>query len=225
MGFETVTIAYEGAIAHHDSTGNSGVIGPGDVQWMTAGAGILHKEYHEKTFAQTGGVMHMMQIWVNLPKVHKSAAPKYQAIQKEQINSVPLPNEGGEVRIIAGEFQGVKGPAATFTPINLFDIRLNRSGKARMTLQANYNTAVMVLHGGVTINRQTAAEERDFVLFSNEDGDIVIEGATDAAAVLLFNGEPIDEPIVQYGPFVMNTRQEISQAIEDFNNGKFGYLE
>lgn len=224
-GFETVTLAYEGSVAHHDSAGNSGVIGPGDVQWMTAGSGVLHQEYHEKAFARSGGVMHMMQLWVNLPKIHKMTPPKYQSIGKEQIGLVNLPDQGGEVRVIAGEFQGVKGPASTFTPINLFNIRLNRNGEVRLALPKTYNTAVLVLEGTIRINDEKDAAERDLVLFMNEEGEIVLKGTSDTVSVLLLNGEPIDEPMIQYGPFVMNNLQEIHQAIEDFDAGRFGQMD
>jgi redox-sensitive bicupin YhaK (pirin superfamily) len=222
-GFETVTIAFEGSVAHNDSAGNSGVIGPGDVQWMTAASGVLHKEYHEKTFSQTGGPMHMMQIWVNLPKAHKMDKPRYQGIVAGQIPPVQLPDEAGQVRVIAGEYNGVKGPARTFTPINLFDILLNPNGRLSLNFPSHENTALMVLNGDVRINGKNATT-LDLVLFENEGEEIAVEARTQAQ-LLLLNGEPIDEPVVQYGPFVMNTQQEIREAIADFNEGKFGHLQ
>lgn len=223
-GFETVTLAFAGGVAHHDSAGNAGVIGPGDVQWMTAGSGILHKEYHEKDFARLGGPLHMMQIWVNLPKVHKMSSPRYQAIVSTQMGCVDLPNKSGQVRVMAGEYMGVRGPALTFSPINMFDIRLKPSGRVPLSFPAQQNTAVIVLNGNVVINGEAVATTLDFVLFENQGEEIAIEASIESH-LLLLNGEPIDEPAVQYGPFVMNTEQEIRQAVADFNSGKFGYLE
>lgn len=221
-GFETVTIAYEGYVEHHDNAGNHGIIGPGDVQWMTAGSGVLHKEYQEKSFSQRGGELHMIQLWVNLPKQYKMSPPKYQALLDEQMGRVELPNDGGTVRVIAGEFEGVKGPAQTFTPVNLFDITCKEQGKARFTLPSMFNTGLLVLKGKVKINETNEYSETDFVLFENEQGDILVEGITENAMVIVMSGEPIEEPMIQYGPFVMNTKQEIVQAYEDFQSGKFG---
>lgn len=223
-GFETVTLAWAGSVAHHDSAGNAGIIGPGDVQWMTAGAGILHKEYHEAEYARTGGVMHMAQIWVNLPRSSKMTAPGYQGIVDADIARVSLPDNAGYVRVIAGEYEGVKGAAHTFTPLNMFDIRLNAGGRVELAFPPEQNTGLMVLDGKVTVNGKTAAQGLDFVLFENDGERIVVEASADAH-LLLLNGEPINEPVVQYGPFVMNTEQEIRQAITDFNAGKFGQME
>ena len=223
-GFETVTLAFEGSVAHHDSAGHAGVIGPGDVQWMTAASGVLHKEYHDRAFAQAGGNMHMMQLWVNLPKAHKMDAPRYQSIAAAQVGTVALPGNSGVVRVIAGEYNGAQGPAKTFTPVNLFDIRLKANGRVPLSFPAHENTAVMVLAGEVNINEKTKATALDFVLFENEGEDIVVEAQTDAH-LLVLNGEPIDEPVVQYGPFVMNSEQEIRQAFADFRNGAFGHLD
>lgn len=222
-GFETVTVAFEGSIAHHDSAGNGGVIGPGDVQWMTAGSGILHREYHEKEYAKAGGPMHMMQIWVNLPKAHKMDPPRYQSLTAERMGRIELP-AGGLLRIIAGAYQGVKGPAITQTPMNLFDIRLAPQGSAAFSFPARENTALLVMQGEVRVNRKTDAGPLDFVLFGHEGEEVVVESRA-GAHLLLLNGEPIEEPVVQYGPFVMNTREEIVQAVEDFNSGRFGTLE
>jgi quercetin 2,3-dioxygenase len=222
-GFETVTIAFQGSVAHHDSTGSGGVIGPGDVQWMTAGSGILHREYHAEAFARQGGPMQMAQLWVNLPKAHKMDTPRYQAIEAAQMGQVELPGEAGVVRVIAGAYRGVKGPASTYTPINLFDVRLNRMGRADFSFPSEENAALLVMKGEVTING-TPARTNDFVLFRNEGEQIAVEAGSEAQ-LLLLEGEPIREPVVAYGPFVMNTKQEIQQAITDFNRGKFGHLE
>ncbi len=221
-GFETVTIALEGSLAHRDSAGNSGVIGPGDVQWMTAASGVLHQEFHEPKFSREGGRMHMFQLWVNLPKAHKMDPPSYQSLTADQMGRVDLPRSGGFVRVIAGEYQGVKGPAKTFTPINLFDLRLKVEGEARFSFPPHQNTGLFVMSGEVTINRTTAAKPLDFVLFENAGEEILIEGSD--AQLLLLSGNPIDEPVVQYGPFVMNTRDEIRQAFADFQSGRFGTL-
>ncbi|MDQ6663273.1 MAG: pirin family protein [Acidobacteriota bacterium] len=223
-GFKTVTLAFEGSVAHHDSAGNAGVIGPGDVQWMTAASGILHKEYHEREFARAGGSMHMAQIWVNLPRTHKMDAPRYQSIVASQIGVVQLPDSAGQVRVIAGEYEGVRGPATTFSPIKMFDIRLNPKGRIHLSFPARENTALMSLMGNVTVNGNTNAAALDFILFENDGEDITVDSHA-GAHLLLLNGEPIDEPVVQSGPFVMNTEGEIRQAMMDFRNGKFGRLE
>ena len=221
-GFETVTIAYKGSVAHHDSTGNSGIINPGDVQWMTAGSGILHKEYHEKEFSNKGGPFEMVQLWVNLPKKDKSTPPHYQAITANKMGKVQLADEGGVVNVIAGNLSGVTGPAFTYSPVNLFDIKLNIDGVFNAAIPASHNTAVLMINGNVQVN-DTPVAEHSFVLFGNEGQDIVIK-ANEGAVVLLLSGEPINEPIASYGPFVMNTQLEIYEAIEDFQAGKFGVL-
>ncbi|MBK0378747.1 pirin family protein [Mucilaginibacter segetis] len=221
-GFETVTIAYKGSVAHHDSTGNSGVINPGDVQWMTAGAGILHKEYHEQEFSKKGGPFEMVQLWVNLPKKDKSTPANYQPITAQQMGKVTLPDKAGIVNVIAGDFNNIKGPAKTFTAINLFDIKLNENGETNFTVPAHHNTALLVINGNVHINGEQA-DEHSFVLFGNTGEDIHIKASTNAV-VLLLSGEPINEPIASYGPFVMNTQQEIMEAIQEFQSGKYGVL-
>ena len=221
-GFETVTIAYKGSVAHHDSTGNSGIINPGDVQWMTAGSGILHKEYHEKEFSNKGGPFEMVQLWVNLPKKDKSTPPHYQAITANKMGKVQLADDGGVVNVIAGNLSGVTGPAFTYSPVNLFDIKLNIHGVFNAAIPASHNTAVLIINGNVQVN-DTPVAEHSFVLFGNEGQDIVIK-ANEGAVVLLLSGEPINEPIASYGPFVMNTQLEIYEAIEDFQAGKFGVL-
>ncbi|MFC5531199.1 pirin family protein [Cohnella yongneupensis] len=221
-GFETVSIAYEGYVEHHDNHGNHGIIGPGDVQWMTAGSGLLHKEYHEREFAKRGGTFHFIQLWVNLPKAHKMHPPAYQELLKENMGRVALPNGGGEVRIIAGEYNGTGGPARTFSPINLFDLQLKKQGVAQFELPAAHNTGVIMLRGSAKINDEQVAEEGSFVLFGNVAGEIRVEGLTDDALVLVLSGEPLGEPVFQYGPFVMNTREEVIQAYSDFQAGKMG---
>ena len=222
-GFETVTIAYKGKVAHHDSAGNSGVIGEGDVQWMTAASGILHKEYHEEEFSRNGGDFQMVQLWVNLPAQHKMSKPKYQGITNEQIAKVSLPNNGGVVEIIAGSYENTKGAASTFTPVHLLNAKLNKNGKATFSFPAHYNTALVVIEGNVKINEVTDVAANHFVLFKNEGENFTVE-ATENAIVLVLSGEPINEPIAAQGPFVMNTRAEIMQAIDDFYAGKFGVL-
>lgn len=223
-GFETVTIAYHGKVAHHDSAGNSGVIREGDVQWMTAGSGILHKEYHEKSFSNKGGLFQMVQLWVNLPKKYKMTEPKYQALVHDKMGKVEIPNNGGIVNIIAGEYQNVKGPAKTFTPINLFDIRLNMNADVSFELPDIHNTAMLILNGTITINDTDTAKTDQFILFGNSGTTVKISTINDSV-ILLLNGKPINESIFQYGPFLMNTKKEIIEAFDDFNNGKFGHLE
>jgi quercetin 2,3-dioxygenase len=221
-GFETVTIAYKGSVAHHDSTGNSGVINPGDVQWMTAGSGILHKEYHEESFSKNGGEFEMVQLWVNLPKKDKLTPAHYQPLTAAQMGKATLDNNGGVVNVIAGNFNGVKGPATTFTEINMFDMHLNKGAEVSTGIPAAHNTGVLVVEGSATINGE-AAELHSFVFFKNEGETIQIK-ANENTVLLLLSGEPIHEPIAQHGPFVMNTMQEIHEAITEFNSGKFGEL-
>ncbi|QEC53512.1 hypothetical protein EDD80_103279 [Anseongella ginsenosidimutans] len=222
-GFETVTIAYKGSVAHHDSAGNTGIIRPGDVQWMTAGSGILHKEYHEETFSRTGGAFEMVQLWVNLPKIDKSVPPHYQTLTADRMGKLVLSEDGGVVNVIAGEAEGVKGPADTYTPVNLFDIRLAAGGEFTARISPDHNTALLVINGDVLVN-DTKVAEHSFVLFKNEGEEIAIKAGNESV-VLLLSGEPINEPVVSYGPFVMNTEEEIKQAILDYNLGKFGHLD
>lgn len=223
-GFETVTIAYHGKVAHHDSAGGGGVIGEGDIQWMTAASGVLHKEYHEENFAKQGGDFQMVQLWVNLPAKDKMSKPKYQAIKNGEINKVELPNNAGLIEVIAGEFENEKGTASTFTPIHLQNAKLNSGGKASFNFPVNYNTAALIVEGKVKINESEIIPEDHFVLFKNEGEEFTLE-AMENAVVLILSGEPIDEPIVSHGPFVMNSREEIMEAFNDYNTGKFGYLE
>ena len=223
-GFETVTIAYHGAVAHHDSSGNSGIIYPGDVQWMTAAAGILHKEYHEENYSLKGGPFQMVQLWVNLPAKDKMGKPGYQSIKQQDMAFVNLPDNGGKIEIIAGDYEGQKGNALTFTPIHLYNARLNTQGKASFSFPANFNTGFMVIEGAVKINQNDIAPVDSFVHFKNQGEQIDVE-ALENSILLVLSGEPINEPIVQYGPFLMNTQEEINQALEDYNQGRFGYIE
>lgn len=222
-GFETVTIAYQGAIAHHDSAGNGGIIRPGEVQWMTAGGGILHNEYHEESFAREGGILHMMQIWVNLPRRDKMTAPKYQDLTTLAIPEVVLPGEKGLVRIISGSYEDTKGTASTFTPVHMLDLRLQAGAEVRLPTPNDYNTALLVLQGKIKTNNSPSISEGQCVLFKNDGDTVRIHSLTDSI-VLFLSGAPIEEPLVHYGPFVMNSVDEINQAIDDFNDGKFGHL-
>jgi len=223
-GFETVTIAYKGKVAHHDSSGGGGVIEEGDVQWMTAASGVLHKEYHDKEWSKTGGDFQMVQLWVNLPKKDKMSAPKYQGIKNKNINRYQLENNAGEVEVIAGQYKDTKGVASTFTPIHMFNAKLNSGGKADFQFPANYNTALLVLEGNIVINGKENTPTDHLALMANDGETFEIE-ATDDAIVLVLSGEPINEPIAAQGPFVMNTREELIEAFNDFNQGKFGHLE
>lgn len=221
-GFETVTIAYNGKVEHHDSAGGGGVIGQGDVQWMTAASGVLHKEFHETEWAKTGGIFQMVQLWVNLPKKDKMSNPKYQAIKNSDMTKVDL-GENGFIEVIAGNYKGNKGPASTFSPVNMMNAKLKKGGKASFDFPEDYNTALLVIEGNVKVNDEVIATDH-FVLFENK-GEIFIIEAIEDAVLLVLSGEPINEPIIANGPFVMNTKEEIIQAFNDFNQGKFGYLE
>lgn len=223
-GFETVTIAYKGKVAHGDSSGNKGIIGEGDVQWMTAASGILHKEYHEEEFSKTGGEFQMVQLWVNLPAKDKMSKPKYQEIVKDRIGKFILPGDGGVIEVISGDYQGIKGAASTFTPVHLFNARLNKGAKATFSFPETYNTALLVVEGSIAVNGEATVATDHLALLANDGRDFTVE-ASENAVVLVLSGEPIHEPIATYGPFVMNTKAEIVQAVEDFNMGKFGYLE
>lgn len=223
-GFETVTIAYKGKVEHHDSSGGGGVISEGDVQWMTAASGVLHKEFHEKEWSKNGGDFQMVQLWVNLPAKDKMSKPKYQAIKNDSIPRYHVENNGGEIEIIAGEYKGIKGAATTFTPMNMFNLKLKSDAEASFSFPANFNTALLVIEGSVKVNDKDIAPTDHFILMSNDGEDFTVK-ATDDAIVLLLSAAPIGEPIAAHGPFVMNTRQELIEAFNDFNTGKFGYLE
>jgi redox-sensitive bicupin YhaK (pirin superfamily) len=218
-GFETVTLAWEGAVAHRDNAGHAGVIGPGDVQWMTAGSGIFHEEYHEDAFAKRGGRMHMMQLWVNLPRKDKGAAPAYQAITAGDIPSVPLPG-GGHVRVIAGTYEGRTGPAHTFTPIAMLDAQVPSGSRLRVPLPSSFNALAVVSSGRVHAG-ETQGKAGDAILFANDGVGLEIVADEDSHVIILA-GEPLHEPIVQYGPFVMNTVDEIERAFHDVETGRFG---
>ncbi|MCD2163858.1 pirin family protein [Comamonas koreensis] len=222
-GFETVTIVYDGEVAHRDSTGQGGEIGPGDVQWMTAGAGILHEEFHSPAFTAKGGKLRMLQLWVNLPAKDKGAAAGYQAIVQSQIPAVALPG-GGQLRVIAGDYQGQQGPAKTFTPMHVWDLRLVAGEKLELELPEGWSTALAIVQGTVLVNGKDVAREAQLVVMAQEGRKLSLEANGDVA-LLLMSGEPIDEPIVGYGPFVMNSQQEIVQAVNDFNSGKFGSMQ
>jgi redox-sensitive bicupin YhaK (pirin superfamily) len=221
-GFETVTIVYEGEVAHRDSTGKGGIIGPGDVQWMTAAGGILHEEFHSPTFSQNGGTFRVVQLWVNLPAKDKMTQPGYQAILDADIPSVAMP--GAKLRVIAGEFQSSKGPAKSFTPINLWDLRLDKGASLVLDLPEAHNAALAVLSGEVTVNGEKTAREAQIVLL-DPAGTQVEVAAGENTMLLVLTGEPIREPIAGYGPFVMNSEAEIRQAISDFNSGRFGLIQ
>ena len=222
-GFETVTIVYEGEVEHRDSSGGGGKIGPGDVQWMTAASGILHDEFHSAEFSRSGGMLEMVQLWVNLRAKDKMSAPRYQTLLGGEIPAVELPNAAGRVRVIAGEFAGARGPAKTFTPIDVWDLRLNQGGSADLPVAAGRTLALIVLHGTVLVNGSEIAREAQMVLLDRAGEDVSIEANNDAT-LLVLSGVPIDEPVVGYGPFVMNTEAEIHQAIDDFNSGRFGHI-
>jgi hypothetical protein len=222
-GFETVTIAYQGKVEHHDSSGGGGVIGEGDVQWMTAASGVLHKEFHETEWSKQGGLFQMVQLWVNLPAKDKKSAPKYQAISKADMTVVGLGENNGSVEIIAGDYQGNKGPASTFTKVNMMNAKLNKGGIAAFNFPAHFSTFGIVIEGEVVINGEKNVPTDYLFLLENEGEDFTIQASEDAV-VLVLSGEPINEPIVPYGPFVMNTREEIIEAYEEFNSGKFGSL-
>jgi len=222
-GFETVTIAYQGSVGHRDSAGNSGVIYPGDVQWMTAASGVVHEELHEAEFTKKGGIFEMVQLWVNLPKVRKMSKPGYQAITKEQIPVIELEG-GGHARVIAGELLGERGPAKTFTPVNLFDVILKAGERFELPLPEGHNAAVVLRKGEVLLNgTETLRGEALIAPLSEEGETVTLEAKTDTQ-LLILSGEPIREPVASYGPFVMNTREELQQAVEDYRAGRMGHL-
>lgn len=222
-GFETVSILWDGALAHEDSSGGKGKLFAGDVQWMTAGAGILHKEFHEEEFSKKGGLLHGAQLWVNLPAKDKSTPPSYQDIRSNNIPEIQLADDNGKIRIIAGEMNGVKGPANTFTRINIFDAHVKADASFDLNVVDGDHTTLLVLKGTVLINDDKIAREGEMLIFDNSGEQIHIQTNNDTH-LLLLSGEPITEPVVSYGPFVMNTQQEIIEAIDDFNAGKFGHL-
>jgi redox-sensitive bicupin YhaK (pirin superfamily) len=222
-GFETVTIVYAGEVEHRDSSGGGGSIGPGDVQWMTAASGIVHEEFHGREFARRGGMFEMVQLWVNLPAKDKMAPPRYQSIVSSEIPTVSLPDDQGVVRVIAGEFASAKGPAKTFTPIHVWDLRLTSDQRTDLAVPDGYTTALVVLKGALRVNGSEPVRAAEVGLFDRTGTSICIDCAHDATALLLC-GAPIEEPIVGYGPFVMNSAQEIRQAMADYQSGQMGHL-
>jgi quercetin 2,3-dioxygenase len=227
-GFETVSIVYAGEVAHRDSAGNGGLIGPGDVQWMTAASGILHEEFHSPGFTRLGGALEMAQLWVNLPARHKMSAPRYQTLLRDQIPDLELPDGAGRIRIIAGEHDGQRGPAATFTDVNVWDVRLEAGRSAALRVPEGHTAALAVLRGTVSVNGAQPVHSAELVVLDRAGDEVHVEAAADTpasgAVLLVLSGEPIAEPIVGYGPFVMNSREEIDAAIEDFRAGRFGRL-
>jgi len=222
-GFETVTVAYQGELEHRDSSGGGGKIGAGDVQWMTAGNGIVHEEFHSQDFTREGGTLQMVQLWVNLRAKDKSAKAGYQTLLKAQIPNVELPQDAGSVRVIAGEYNGHKGPAKTFTPINLWDVTLRAGKSAELPLPDGHTTTFLVLSGEVTVNDEKDAREGDLAIFARAGDSVAVKAKTDAK-LLVMDGEPFAEPVVGQGPFVMNSRAEIQQAFEDYQLGRMGEI-
>ena len=222
-GFETVTIVYEGGVEHRDSTGSGGTIGPGDVQWMTAGGGIVHEEFHSRAFAQSGGLLHMVQLWVNLPAKDKMTPPRYQTLLEAEIPVVELPQAAGQLRVISGEFAGSRGPAQTFSPVDVWDLRLRGGRTAQPAFAEGRTVALVVLAGTVQVNGSEVVRAGQLVVMDRKAGEGFIEANSDAI-VLVLSGEPLNEPIVGYGPFVMNTEKQIHEAIADFNSGNFGRI-
>jgi quercetin 2,3-dioxygenase len=222
-GFETVTIAYQGSVGHRDSAGNSGVIYPGDVQWMTAASGVVHEELHEAEFTKNGGTFEMVQLWVNLPKTQKMSKPRYQGITKAQIPVIELEG-GGHARVIAGELLGRLGPAKTFTAVNLFDVILKAGERFELPLPDGHNAAAVLRRGDVLINGTDTLSGEALIAPLSEEGDAVTLEAKADTQLLILSGEPIAEPVASYGPFVMNTREELAQAVEDYRAGRMGHL-
>ena len=222
-GFETVTIVYDGEVEHRDSTGGGGVIGPGDVQWMTAGGGLVHQEYHGTGYARRGGPFEMVQLWVNLPAQHKMTKPGYQGITSAQIPSVALPDDAGTVRVIAGDYNGTRGPARTFTPMHVWDVRLNAGKHATFTVPAGHTTALFVLRGRISLPDGETAAEAEMAVLERAGNQFTVK-ALESTTLLVLNGQPLNEPVVGHGPFVMNTRAEIEQAIIDYQNGRMGQI-
>ncbi len=222
-GFETITIAYKGKIAHHDSKGNSGIISEGEVQWMTAASGILHKEYHEEEFSRNGGDFHMVQLWLNLPANDKMSEPKYQNISRDQIITYSFPNKNSYIELISGEYDGIKGPASTYTSAQLMNLFLKKDEDCEFNFKADHNTCILVVQGEVSVNDNRVVGLDHFILFKNEEGNIRLKSIQDSI-LLVISVEPIYEPIAAYGPFVMNTQDELRQAFRDYQEGKFGQL-
>jgi redox-sensitive bicupin YhaK (pirin superfamily) len=215
--------AYRGEVQHRDSTGAGGTIGPGDVQWMTAGAGILHEEFHSQAFARSGGTLDMVQLWVNLPAKDKMTTPGYQTLLRQNIPVVELPEGAGSLRVIAGEYGGRTGPAHTFSPMDVWDLCLQRGRSTSLAFKAGRTASLVVLHGTVQVNDSESLREAQLVILDRDAGEVVLEAISDAA-LLVLSGEPLNEPIVGYGPFVMNSEAQIAEALDDFNSGRFGRI-
>ncbi|MBD3896296.1 pirin family protein [Halomonas sp. ML-15] len=222
-GFETVTLVCQGELEHRDSTGSGGLIGEGDVQWMTAGAGIVHEEFHSRDFTERGGTMEMVQLWVNLPARHKSAPANYQTLLADSIPEVILPDGAGRVRVVAGHYEGQRGPARTFTDLNVWDLRLSTGADTQLAVPVGHTTLLVVLSGTVMVNGESLVRGPSVALHGRE-GDMLRLQANNEAKLLLLSGEPIDEPVVGHGPFVMNSVEEIQHAFTDFQQGKYGAL-
>lgn len=223
-GFETVTIAYKGKIEHQDSRGNHGVIGEGDVQWMTAGSGILHQEYHEKEFSKKGGTFQMVQMWVNLPAKDKETTPKYQDLLFEDMTKVQL-NENSFINVIAGSYKEQKGKGTTFSPIDMYNAYLQKGTNADFTFPKDWSTAILIIEGSVKVNEETDLKKDSFAMFENDaEETFILEATSDNTIVLIMSGQPLNEPIAHYGPFVMNTQEQLAKAFEEFQSGKFGKL-
>ena len=222
-GFETVTIVFEGEIEHRDSAGNSGRIGPGDVQWMTAARGIMHEEFHSLDFAGRGGTLHIAQLWVNLPARSKMSAPKYQTLLAQEIPTLDLPEVRGALRVIAGDYAGTLGPARTFTPVNVWDVRLRADARWSLPIAAGQTASIAVLSGTIVVNHVERVGADSVVVFERDRGEIIVDVDVDAH-LLVLSGQPLNEPIAGYGPFVMNTAEEIQQAITDLHRGEFGQV-
>ncbi|BFM42082.1 pirin family protein [Flavobacterium sp. CFS9] len=224
-GFETVTIAYKGKIAHRDSRGNQGIIGTGDAQWMTAGAGILHEEFHEKEFSQQGGTFQMVQMWVNLPAKDKETTPHYQDLAFDKMTRVTLENNAGFINVIAGEYEGQKGTATTYSPIHLYNTYLNKDGYADFRFSNQFNTALLVIEGSIKVNDTETLATDSFAMFENDGAEnFTIQALENNTIVLVMSGEPLNEPIAHYGPFLMNTQEQLTKAFEEYKSGKFGTL-
>ncbi|MDX1755082.1 MAG: pirin family protein [Marinobacter sp.] len=222
-GFETVTLVYQGELEHRDSTGSGGLIGEGDVQWMTAGSGIVHEEFHSPAYTERGGPLEMVQLWVNLPARAKEAPAAYQTLLDGDIPTVPVDNGNGHLRVIAGDYLGHKGPARTFTPVNVWDLHLKPGGEITLPAPEGHTTLLAALSGTILVNDAEILRETELASFARQDNGVHLQ-ANNQAHMLLLTGEPIDEPVVGHGPFVMNTQEDIQQAVVDFQNGKFGTL-
>ena len=221
-GFETVTVVYQGKVAHRDSAGNSGVVGPGDVQWMTAGSGVVHEEMHEREFAREGGTIQMAQLWVNLPREHKLTRPRYQDLSSDRIPAVEV--EGGEVRVVAGDFRGTRGPAETFTELNVWDVHLGADGSLDVELPPGHNVGVIVFSGRAAVNGSAPIADAEMAWLGEEDIAVAIQAEQDST-ILFLSGLPIGEPVASMGPFVMNTREELIEAVRDYQSGRMGHLD